>query len=354
MLAGETHGFAIVGCGVIGPSHARAIQALPNARLVAAVDVVEEKAHALTSKFGGDPDTDLDRMLARPDVEVVCVCVPSGLHAEVGQRAAAAGKHVLVEKPIDITLRAADALISAAHRSGVKLSVVSQYRFAPDVRRVRDLLESGRLGRPILGDAIIKWYRSQAYYDSGDWRGTWALDGGGSLMNQGIHYIDLLQWLMGPVTTVSAETATLGHEIEVEDVALAMVRFQSGALGLIEGSTAIFPGLPERLEISGDAGTVILEAARLVLSELRDEKGEVGAYGTSGKTRERPSTTSAAADPAALSESAHLPQIADLLDAIDCDRDPLITGEAGRRPLEIILAIYESARQGRPVQLPLT
>ncbi len=353
-MAGGTHGFAIVGCGVIAPSHARAIQALPDARLVAAVDVVEERAHALAAKFGGDPDTDLDRVLARADIEVVCVCVPSGLHGEVGRRAAEAGKHVLVEKPIDITLPAADDLISTARRSRVKLSVVSQYRYAPDVERVRGLLDSGRLGRPILGDAIIKWYRTQGYYDSGDWRGTWALDGGGSLMNQGIHYIDLLQWLMGPVTSVSAQTTTLAHAIEVEDVALAIVRFESGALGLIEGSTAIYPGLPERLEISGEAGTVILEAARLVLCELRDEKGDVGAYGASGATRGGQFANSAAADPAALSESAHLPQIADLLDAIDSGREPSITGEAGRRPLEIILAIYESARQGRPVRLPLT
>lgn len=353
-MAGGEHGFAIVGCGVIGPSHARAIQALPNARLVAAVDVVEEKARALTDTFGGDPETDLDRVLTRSDVEVVCVCVPSGLHAEIGCRAAAAGKHVLVEKPIDITLDAADRLIATAHQCGVKVSVVSQYRFAPDVRRVRELLNAGRLGRPMLGDAIVKWYRTQGYYDSGDWRGTWALDGGGCLMNQGIHYIDLLQWLMGPIKTVSAQTATLGHTVEVEDVALAMVRFESGALGIIEGSTAIYPGLPERLEISGDAGTVIVESAGLVLCELQDEKGEVGPYGARGTSRQQQAATSASADPAALSQSSHLPQTADLLDAIDNDRDPFITGESGRRPLEIVLAIYESARQGRPVQLPLT
>ncbi|MBO0694176.1 MAG: Gfo/Idh/MocA family oxidoreductase [Acidimicrobiaceae bacterium] len=353
-MAGREHGFAIVGCGVIGPSHARAIQALPNAHLVAAVDVVEEKARELTDKFGGDPETDLDRVLGRPDVDVVCVCVPSGLHAEVGCRAAEAGKHVLVEKPIDITLEAADRLIATARRSGVRLSVVSQYRFAPDIRRVRELIDGGRLGRPVLGDAIVKWYRTQGYYDSGDWRGTWALDGGGCLMNQGIHYIDLLQWLMGPVKTVTAQTATLGHTVEVEDVALAMVQFESGAVGVIEGSTAIYPGLPERLEISGQTGTVIVESARLVLCELQDEKGEVGSYGAKGRSREQQSATSTSADPAALSLSSHLPQIAELLDAIESDRDPFITGEAGRRPLEIILAIYESARQGRPVQLPLT
>ena len=351
-MAERQHGFAIVGCGVIGPSHARAIQALPNARLVATVDVVEERAQKLAAEFGGEPDTDLDRVLSRPDVDVVSVCVPSGLHSEVGCRAAAAGKHVLVEKPIDVTLEAADRLIAAARSAGVRLGVVSQYRFAPGVRRVRELLDGGRLGRPLLGDAIIKWYRSQGYYDGGDWRGTWALDGGGCLMNQGIHYIDLLQWLMGPVEQVTAHVATAAHRMEVEDVALAIVRFRSGALGLIEGSTAVFPGLPERLEISGEGGTAIVEVGRLALCELRDERGEVGAYGAK-KAGGRQSTTSAAADPAALSETSHQPQVADLLAAIDEDRDPAITGEAGRMPLEVILAVYESARQGRPVQLPL-
>ncbi|MFZ0216102.1 MAG: Gfo/Idh/MocA family oxidoreductase [Candidatus Dormiibacterota bacterium] len=352
-MADEGHGFAIVGCGVIAPTHARAIQALPNAHLVAAVDVVADKARRLTDDFGGDPETDLDRVLARPDVDVVSVCVPSGLHAEIGCRAAAAGKHVLVEKPIDITLEAADRLIAAAKRSGVKLSVVSQYRFSPGVQQVRSLIDEGRLGRLILGDAIVKWYRSQAYYDSGDWRGTWALDGGGCLMNQGIHYVDLLQWLMGPVESVVAHCATAAHRIEVEDVALAILTFSNGAMGTLQGSTAVYPGLPERLEISGDGGTVIVEVAQLVLCELQDEQGEVGAYGAKGKAMRERVSTSAAADPAALAQSSHLPQMTDLLRAIDTGGEPFITGEAGRKPLEVILAVYESAKQGRPVHLPL-
>jgi UDP-N-acetyl-2-amino-2-deoxyglucuronate dehydrogenase len=352
-MADESHGFAIVGCGVIAPTHARAIRALPGARLVAAVDVDEDRARRLTDDFGGDPETDLDRVLARPDIDVVSVCVPSGLHAEIGCRAAAAGKHVLVEKPIDITLEAADRLIATAKRSGVKLSVVSQYRYSPGVQQVRSLIDDGRLGRLILGDAIVKWYRSQAYYDSGDWRGTWALDGGGCLMNQGIHYVDLLQWLMGPVESVVAHCATSAHRIEVEDVALAILTFRNGAIGTLQGSTAVYPGLPERLEISGDGGTVIVEVAQLVLCELKDEKGEVGAYGAKGKTARERVSTSAAADPAALAQSSHLPQMTDLLRAIDTGGEPLITGEAGRKPLEVILAVYESAKQGRPVHLPL-
>jgi UDP-N-acetyl-2-amino-2-deoxyglucuronate dehydrogenase len=352
-MAEGLHGFAIVGCGVIAPSHARAIQGLPNARLVAAVDVIEDRARLLTAKFGGEPSNELERVLARPDVDVVSVCVPSGLHAEVGCQAATAGKHVLVEKPIEITLEAADRLIAAAKGAGVKLSVMSQYRYSPGVQRVRELIEQGRLGRLILGDAIIKWYRTQEYYDSGDWRGTWALDGGGVLMNQGIHYVDLLQWMMGPVESVVAHCTTAAHKIEVEDVALAVLRFGSGAMGILEGSTTVYPGLPERLEISGDGGTVIIEVGQLVLCELKDEKGEVGSYGTTNNAQRKQVTTSAAADPAALAQGSHLPQVADLIDAIETNRDPLITGAAGRKPLEIILAVYESAKLGQPVRLPL-
>ena len=354
----RTYGFAIVGCGVIGPFHARGIAALPNAELRAAVDVVPERARKLAADFGAEPYTDLDAALERRDIDVVCVCVPSGLHAEVGVHAAEAGKHVLVEKPIDITLEAADRLIGACRRQGVKLAVISQRRFEPGVQRLRAALDDGRLGRLLLGDAVIKWYRTQEYYDSGAWRGTWALDGGGALMNQGVHYVDLLQWMMGPVERVYARCATAAHAIEVEDLALALLTFANGAHGLIEGSTAVYPGLPERLEISGTGGTVIIEAGEVKVWEFKDEKGEVGAYGAKLSTAATPQeaeeqVVAAAADPAALQIAGHRAQLADMIEAIATDRDPAITGEDARKPLEIILAIYESSRTGRPVALPL-
>lgn len=353
-MAGRTYGFAIVGCGVIAPFHARSIASIPNAELRASVDTVREKAEKLAAEFGGDAHTDLGEALARQDVDIVCVCVPSGLHAEVGVQAARAGKHVVCEKPIDITLEAADRLIDACRQHGVKLQVISQRRFDPGIVRVREAINAGRFERLILGDAIIKWYRTQQYYDSGDWRGTWTLDGGGALMNQGVHYVDMLQWMMGPVEKVYAKAVTAAHDIEVEDIALAIITFRNGALGLIQGSTAVYPGLPERLEITGTGGTAIVAAGEVKVWEFKDEKGEAGAYGSKVKTELPAAEPAAAADPTALQNASHRPQLVDVIEAIEQDRDPAIPGAEARKPLEIILAIYESARTGREVTLPLT
>jgi len=348
----RTLGFAIVGCGVIAPFHARAISDLPNARLVAVMDLHEERAAQRGAEFGVDHSTAIEDVLRRPDVDVVCVCVPSGRHTEVGVQAARAGKHLVVEKPIDVTLGAADRLIAACRASGVQLTVISQHRYDLGVRRLRELLDSGRLGRPILGDAVIKWYRTQEYYDSGGWRGTWALDGGGCLMNQGVHYVDLLQWMMGPVDSVSARFSTAAHEIEVEDVVVAALRFRSGALGSLEASTAVYPGLPERLEVTGTGGTVIIEAGSLRVCELKDEKGETSPYGGKLRPAAPPGGETGSADPAAISHYGHREQIREFVAAITTGREPMLSGEEGRKPLEIILAVYESARTGQVVQLP--
>ena len=346
-------GFGIIGCGVIAPFHARAIAELPNARLVAVTDAVPERARDLAMQFGVDHHDELDALLARPDVEIVSVCVPTGLHASIGMQVAAAGKHVVVEKPIEVTLEAADRLIAACHASDVKLAVISQHRWDPGVRELKELADSGRLGRLVLGDAVVKWYRTQQYYDSGDWRGTRNLDGGGALMNQGVHYVDLLQWVMGPVDQVFARCRTSAHEgIEVEDIAVAVLSFASGAVGVVEGSTAVYPGLSERLEVTGTGGTVIVEAGEVKVRELKDEKGETSPYGgqvaLAGVGRSQ-----GAADPAEISYRGHREQLADLMEAIETGRRPFIDGAEARKPLEIILAVYESARTGRDVTLPL-
>lgn len=346
-------GFGVVGCGVIGPTHCDAINQVEGATLLAVCDTSPEKAAKLGERYGVAYYSDLSAFLQHPGLDVVNVCVPSGYHGQVGIAAAQAGKHVLVEKPIEVTLEAADRLIAACEAAGVKLGVISQHRFAPDVQKVRQALENGEFGPMVLGEAIIKWYRSQEYYDSGDWRGTRALDGGGALMNQGVHYIDLLQWLMGPVVSIKATTLTRTHQIEVEDVAVAILTFASGALGRITGSTSIFPGLPERLEIHGQDATALIEADRLTAYYRRDEMGEVGSYGQSSKTL--PTKTKArkggAADPAAIGISLHIAQVADFVAAIRENRDPAITGPAARRPLEIILAIYGSSAENCEVKL---
>ena len=352
-------GFGIVGCGVIAPTHVRAVSALPNAHLVGVTDVVADKAAKLAADpkaveaAGGDEVKvypDLAALLADPAVDVVSVCVPSGLHAEVGVEAAKAGKHLVVEKPIDVTLEAADRLVAAAEAAGVTLTVISQHRFDPGHKRLKELLDAGTLGRPVLGEAIVKWYRSQAYYDSGAWRGTWALDGGGSVMNQGVHYVDLIRWLMGPVASIDAIAATQAHEgIEVEDVALATVRFESGAVGLIEATTAAFPGFAARIEVSGTGGTVIVTDGVITTEELLAERGDVGAYGAGKADREAKATEgAAAADPAALSQSGHVAQIGDFLEAVEQGRAPLMTGPEGRATLALVRALYDSARSGTP------
>jgi UDP-N-acetyl-2-amino-2-deoxyglucuronate dehydrogenase len=344
VTAHRRYGFGIVGCGVIAPVHAAAIAALPNARLVAVTDIVPETARAFADGRGAEPEPDLDALLARPDIDVVSVCVPSGLHADIGIRAARAGRHLVMEKPVDITVAAADRLLDSAASAGVGLTVISQHRFDPGVRRLRELVDQGRLGRLVLGDAVIKWYRSQDYYDSGDWRGTWAADGGGALMNQGVHYVDLLCWIMGEVEEVTALCATQAHTIEVEDVALALLRFRSGAVGVLQASTAVYPGLPERLEISGTGGTVIVEAGGIRVAELADEKGDVGAYGRKIEPASAPAASRKTAG------QAHQAQLADFLAALDSGRQASVTGVEARNCLALISAVYDSARTGRPAR----
>ena len=344
-------GFGIVGTGIIAAMHADAIATLPGARLVAVTDVDADAAAVFAASRGGTAERDLDALLARGDVDVVCVCVPSGRHAEVGMQAVKAGKHLAVEKPVDVTLEAADRLIGAARMAGVALTVISQHRFDPGLIEAKRLIDEGALGRLVLGEARTKWYRGQSYYDSAGWRGTWAMDGG-SLLNQGVHYVDLLRWLMGPVAEVTAVCTTQAHQIEVEDTSLAIVRFTSGAVGTIVSSTAVFPGFPQRLEITGTGGTVIIEDGRLVSRVFGDgaQAADGGPQPTDGGPQ--PETgPGAAADPAALDVSGHAAQLADLLAAIDEGRPPAVDGEAGRAALEIVCAVYESSRSGRTVRL---
>jgi UDP-N-acetyl-2-amino-2-deoxyglucuronate dehydrogenase len=345
-VSARPYGMAIAGCGVIASFHARAIAGLPNARLLAVADVTADAAHRRAAEFDVDAHTDLGELLPRPDIDVVSVCVPSGLHGEVGAQAAEAGKHVIVEKPIDVSLQAADRLIATCRRHGVKLAVISQDRFDPGCQAVRTALEAGRFGRLVLGDVIVKWYRTEEDYSSAGWRGTWRLDGGGALTNQGIHWVDVLQWMLGPVDRVVARCSMVAHDLPVEDVALALLTFRSGALGMIEVSTAIYPGLPERVEITGTGGTAVVEMGEVSLWEVKDERGEIGPYGAKVRPARR-AEPGTGPDPAA-----HRAQIADFLQAIAEDRDPLITGEEARKPLEIVLAVYESGRTGREVALP--
>ena len=356
-----TRGFGIVGAGVIAAVHAEAIAMLPDARLVAVTDVAAGAAAAFAAARGCPAEPDLGALLSRPDIEVVCVCVPTGLHAEIGIRAARAGKHLVVEKPIDVSLAAADRLIEAARTAGVALTVISQHRFDAGLIELRRLIDAGALGRLVLGEASTKWYRQQAYYDSAAWRGSYAMDGG-SLMNQGVHYVDLLRWCLGPPAEVTAVCTTQAHQIEAEDTALAIVRFASGAVGTILSSTAAYPGFPQRLEVTGTAGTVIVEDGQITRRALADgadpsDPADPAAPASPPEPPTGPADPAAglagaaAADPAAVEATSHAAQLADLLAAVDSGRDPAVSGQDGRDALELVCAVYESSRTGRTVSL---
>ncbi|HEY0737295.1 MAG TPA: Gfo/Idh/MocA family oxidoreductase [Herpetosiphonaceae bacterium] len=354
--------FGILGCGVIGPHHAQAITGLADdAELVAVADKHSDRAAQLAQQYGVAAYASLDDLLGHRELDAVCICTPSGEHVASAIAVLQAGKHVVVEKPVDVTLETIDRLRAARRSPAQKVAVISQHRFDVSTQIVRDAIEQGRLGRLTVGTAQVRWWRSQTYYNSGAWRGTWELDGGGALMNQSIHTIDLLQWLMGPVVEVSAYTGLLAHErMEVEDTAVAVVRFASGALGVIEGTTAAYPGLTARLEVHGDQGSAIIDNDELVYFHSAASGGAEAAYGAAGGGNQAadilkqhaaaPVGPAAGADPSQLS-MAHREQLRDFIAAIRDDREPLVNIEEGRKPVAIILAIYESARTGRPVRV---
>lgn len=339
-------GFAIIGAGNIGPVHAQAIQAIPGARVSVVCNRGEVRGRALAEAYGAAWVADYEQAVERTDVDVVCICSPSGSHTEIAEAAARAGKHLAVEKPIDVTLERADRIIQAASQAGVKLTCIFPSRFTAGVHKVKEALAQGRLGRLALADAYVKWYRPQAYYQ-GSWRGTLALDGGGALMNQSIHTIDLLQWLAGPVETVFGRTATLAHTIEAEDTASAVLTFRTGALGVIQGATSCWPGDPARLELHGDRGTIILEEGRIAAWKLAE--AEPGEEEKMLALEQR--LGSGSADPLGISYELHRRQLADLVEAIKEDRPPVIAGAEARKAVEIILAIYRSAKIEAPVKL---
>ncbi|HBE68952.1 MAG TPA: oxidoreductase [Planctomycetaceae bacterium] len=343
-------GFGIIGCGMIAKFHAKAIADIEGAQLVACYNRTEPKAKDLSAEFGGEVYTDLDAMLGRDDLDVVTICSPSGAHAEPCVAAAKAGKHVIVEKPLDVTLERCDAMIQACEAAGVKLATIFPSRFHKSCQLMKEAVDAGRFGQLALGDAYVKWFRTQEYYDSGAWRGTWELDGGGALMNQAIHSVDLLLWLMGPAVDVMAHTNTVAHErIEVEDVATATVRFANGALGVIEATTAGFPGSLKKIELTGSQGTAILEEEDIIKWQFAEETEQD--EDLRKEMMGRNETGGGAADPAAIGHHAHAALFRDFLDAIENDRPPLIDGHEGRRSVELILAIYESAKSGSRVKL---
>ncbi len=343
-------GIGIVGVGMISNFHAKAIGDSANGRLIGCYNRSHERAQTFAETNSCLAYASLDEMLADPNIDAVAICTPSGAHLEPALAAAKAGKHVIVEKPLEVTPEKCDQIIAACKHANVKLAVTFQSRFHRSSQLLKAAVDEGRFGKITLGDTYVKWFRSQEYYDSGAWRGTWALDGGGALMNQAIHSVDLLLWLMGPAKSVSAMMGTMTHErIEVEDVVVANVQFQNGALGVIEATTTAFPGALKRVEIAGSLGSAVLEEEDLKQWTFKDETAEDATIRETmaGRTK----TGGGAADPAAIGHHGHTEVFNDFLEAIEQDREPLINGLEGRRSVELICAIYESARSGQTVSL---
>jgi predicted dehydrogenase len=345
-------GFGIIGCGMIANFHAKAIADIKGAKLVACQSATFASAEKFAAAQGCKAYERLEDMLADPAVDVVTICTPSGAHMEPAVAAANAGKHVIIEKPLEITLDRCDKIIAACEKNKVVCSTIFPSRFHEPARLIKQAIDQGRFGQLTLGDAYVKWFRTQQYYDGGKWRGTWKLDGGGALMNQAIHSVDLLTYFMGPVQRISAMTATLAHErIEVEDVATAALTFESGALGTIEATTAAWPGHLKKLDICGSEGSATMIEEDITFWEFAKKKksDEKLVAAMAGKTK----TGGGAADPKAIGHHGHTHQFKDVLDAIKKGRPPAIDGPEGRRSVEIILAIYKSAETGKAVELPL-
>lgn len=333
--------FGIIGCGMIADFHYRAIGEIEGAEVTGCVDAYAPSAERFASAHNLKKYDTLEEMLADPDIDAVTICTPSGLHTQQAIDAMQAGKHIVCEKPMSLTLADADRLIAVANESGVKVCIISQFRYAPAVQAVKKAIDAGALGNIVSGSLQMKYYRSDEYYASGAWRGTKAMDGGGCLMNQGIHGVDVFRYLMGPLKSLTGYARTQQRHIEVEDSAAAALEFANGAVGTLEGSTVCYPGYPRRIEICGDKGSVVLEETSVLRWDVADyDIGvPVGAA----------ATNVGSSDPKAIDVSGHTRQIRNFVNAILHGEELISPAESGRQALEIILGVYESSETGKPV-----
>ncbi len=326
----------ILGGGNISDTHARAATAIPGVEIAAVCGTNREKSRRLAETYGAAVYDDVDTFLRHKPLDVVAIGTPSGLHADQTIAALRRGLHVVVEKPLDVTTARVDEVIAEADRTNLKVGVFFQDRLKPDIAAVKSMVVSGRLGTPVFAAGRVRWYRPPEYYSGSRWRGTYTLDGGGALMNQAIHTVDLLQWLFGPVAKVCARTATRLHDIEVEDTAAAVLEFASGALGVIEATTSSYPGYARRLDVTGSEGTLIVEGDRLVGVDLRNHVQ----HGASADTPENASSATVS------DSSAHQRIFEDFIDAVRTNRAPICDAREGRHSVAIVEAIYRSSRTG--------
>jgi UDP-N-acetyl-2-amino-2-deoxyglucuronate dehydrogenase len=335
---------ALVGCGRIAKNHFEAIERVPGLALSGVCDSAPERAKAAGEANQVPWFTDYDKMLASVACEAVAICTPSGLHPAHGIAAARAGKHVISEKPMAISLSAADELVAACDAAHVQLFVVKQNRLNPPVQLLRRAVDKGRFGRIYLANATVRWSRPQEYYDSAEWRGTWEFDGG-AIMNQASHYVDLMQWLVGPVESVMAKTATLARQIEVEDTGVAILKFRNGALGVLEVTMLTYPrNLEGSITILGETGTVKIGGTAV---------NKVDAWQFAGYDDDDKEILAASTNPPTVYGFGHEAYYRNVLAVLRGEARADTDGRSGRKSLELILGIYESAKTGREVPLPL-
>jgi predicted dehydrogenase len=336
--------FGIIGAGLIADFHAKAIQSLSNASLTGICGTNPDKAIVLAERYNCRLFTDYKEMLSSGEVDIVTIATPSGAHMEPAIEAARHGKHVLCEKPIEISLDRIDRMIGSHATAGTKLGGIFNYRYNDIVGYLKSAVENGRFGTITCASANVPWWRNESYYKD-SWHGTLKLDGGGALMNQAIHMIDLLQYLMGPVSSLQAYTATLAHSIEAEDTATAIVRFKNNALGMIYGTTASFPGHFRRLEISGTNGTVILEDNSIAMWQFGDQtEADTELFNRFNRIE----GGGGVSDPGSIPFEPHAKNIASFIKSIESGARFEIDGPEARKAVEIILAIYSSARDMKP------
>ncbi|WP_211748739.1 Gfo/Idh/MocA family oxidoreductase [Paenibacillus sp. Marseille-Q4541] len=326
--------YGIIGCGIIAEVHASEMVKVPEAQLIAVCDSNPDQAARFSSQYGAAAYSDLDTFLARADLEAVCICTPSGLHVEQVIQAAKAGKHILCEKPMAIEMAGLSRMIEACREAGVQLATIFPRRMSPQAKYAKQLIEQGTLGRLSLCSAYVKIYRSQDYYDSAGWRGTWEMDGGGAMMNQGIHTVDMLQWLAGSVVSLQGKARNVLRNIEVEDTAITMLEYESGAMGVLEITTTAFKGKGQRIEIYGEKGSLIIEEDDIVQLEVEGQQIQLPVF-----------------PPFQVIPDGHREQIRDLCYAVREQREPIVSGKEGKHSLEIILGTYASSRQQKEIRV---
>lgn len=346
----KTFGFGIIGAGVISAYHAEAIKANPDAQIAAVADPIPGRAAEFAAKHGGRGFEDWKEMVRQPDVDCVCVCTPSGMHAEHALGAMEAGKHVIVEKPMAIRLADAAKMLKIAREKGVTLAVVSQLRTTEPIQKLRKAIGEGVFGKIVNVDVLIKYWRNQAYYDSANWRGTWAMDGGGSTMNQGCHGVDEMHFLVGPVESIYAKCETVAHSIEVEDLAVALVKFKNGALGHILTSTVTNPGTGNRIEINGTQGTAVLDDKGIQSWAVAPSKEEL-AKETIDPNAGAGKNVAGGSAVTGFDATGHTLQIGNFIKAIRGEEPLICSAQDGFQDVLLIISMYESSKQKKEIIL---